>query len=413
MIEPTNEQKELLKRAIYWYKHSSEQVFEFSGSAGTGKSVMLHMIINSLGLSEDQIAPMSYTGSAAMVMRLKGFLNAKTMHSWLYKLETLNTYDSISHKVKVKKRFVFTPLNSTIIKLIIIDESSMIPLSHRANILKSGIKVIATGDICQLPPIADKPGFLRDISKIFILNQIMRQAQGSSIVQLSNMIKKGIQPKIGNYNQVIVVPKSYVNESMISSAEIIITGTNRTRDKLNNFVRHKLLNISSPYPRYMEKIVCRKNDWSKECDGISLVNGLTGTITNRPSVAGFKDGRFIINFKPDLFEDIEFKDLECDYLYMISDYNTRMKMKSLTNPNPKMNEYQKFEFAYAITAYLSQGSQYKNGIYISEYAGQNQTKLDYTGLTRFSNFCIYVVNDPKIYITIPKCVVNLNGVPVI
>ena len=44
----------------------------------------MNAIINRLGLNMYDIAPMSYIGSAAIIMRLKGLINAKTIHSWLF-----------------------------------------------------------------------------------------------------------------------------------------------------------------------------------------------------------------------------------------------------------------------------------------------------------------------------------------
>ena len=79
-----NKQKQVISEAKKFYKSSSQQVFEFAGYAGTGKSVVLNAIKDELDLKYDEIAPMSYIGQAAINMRFKGFPNAKTCHSWLY-----------------------------------------------------------------------------------------------------------------------------------------------------------------------------------------------------------------------------------------------------------------------------------------------------------------------------------------
>ena len=44
----------------------------------------MNEIISRLGLDMSQVAPMAYTGAAAIVMRTKGLFNARTIHSWLY-----------------------------------------------------------------------------------------------------------------------------------------------------------------------------------------------------------------------------------------------------------------------------------------------------------------------------------------
>ena len=77
-------QERIINEALDHIKNSSEQTYQFSGKAGTGKSVVLNEIIRRSGLRRDQVAPMSYIGTATCVMRLKGLLNARTEHSWLY-----------------------------------------------------------------------------------------------------------------------------------------------------------------------------------------------------------------------------------------------------------------------------------------------------------------------------------------
>ena len=80
----TQNQEDVINAALHFLKNSSEQVFQFSGEAGTGKSVVLNEIINRSGIDRRRIAPMAYIGQAAIVMRTKGLYNAKTIHSWLY-----------------------------------------------------------------------------------------------------------------------------------------------------------------------------------------------------------------------------------------------------------------------------------------------------------------------------------------
>ena len=87
-IHFTPTQEDIIQKAVNWYNFSSEQVFQISGNPGTGKSVVLNEIIRRLGIAPEDVAPMAYTGAASVVMRMKGLLNAKTIHSWLcYKIQ--------------------------------------------------------------------------------------------------------------------------------------------------------------------------------------------------------------------------------------------------------------------------------------------------------------------------------------
>ena len=71
---------------------------------------------------------------------------------------------------------------------------------------------------------------------------------------------------------------------------------------------------------------------------------------------------------------------------MISDYDNRQKIK--------INKWElgnKFEFAYAITAHIAQGSQFHKVVYIEEpMFPQIQTALNLVGASRADDKLIYV-----------------------
>lgn len=71
-------------------------------------------------------------------------------------------------------------------------------------------------------------------------------------------------------------------------------------------------------------MICRKNDWNIEVNGISLANGLIGSVIKdiSPLDIDLKKKQFKMDFKPDMFNGI-FEDLECDYDYFIADSVTR------------------------------------------------------------------------------------------
>lgn len=414
MIEFTDEQKNLIHAAIKWYTSSSSgQIFQYSSPAGCGKSTVMHAIIDALGIQSNEVAPMSYTGAATTIMRINGFGNAKTIHSWLYTpVEYIDT-DPITNKTYKKIKYVYKGIPKSLYKIICIDEGSMVPLHMKKDILRSGIKIIVCGDLNQLPPVKDKPAFLYD-GKIYFLTKIMRQSQGSAIVEFSQRILNGEPIKPGIYNDLTVIPMNtfmYYQKEMIPKMDVILCGTNKTRDYYNSFVRKDILHKSSIMPELGEKVICRKNNWDIEVDGVNLTNGLSGTITSMPSISSYKKGKmFTMDFIPDLFPSVKFTGLKCDYKYFTADNKTRNAMKEFGNPLYRA-EGEKFEFSYAITTHLSQGSQFFNGIYLQEYFGSPEMRkhLNYTGITRFRNHCIYVVPDTGIYIPIRKSVAQING----
>ena len=266
MIILNEEQEKIRQLAVSWFFNSSEQLFEYSGPAGTGKSVLIFEILKSLGLKENQYMPMAYTGAAAIVMRTKGFLTAKSIHSSLY--EVVETYEDENNDItrkafglgsrKVTKFQLRTWIDPNV-KLLFIDEAYMVPKYMVRDILSFGIKVIACGDPNQLPPIGDNPGFLVGYG-VHRLTQLMRQSKNNPIIFLANRAMKGEPIHCGSYgNDVLVINDTDFIPEMIGFADAIICGLNNTRDTLNNYVRSLLGYQDYQMPLYGERIIWQKS----------------------------------------------------------------------------------------------------------------------------------------------------------
>lgn len=397
----TDEQERIIQGAVNHIKSNevNEQVYQIAGSAGTGKTTVLREIIKRSEIPMSRIAVMTFIGQAAIILRSKGIYNARTIHSQLYVTEEDYVYqngqivrDPVYDK-PVTKMYFRLKKSLPDIDLMIIDEAWTVPKKMKKDIESFGIKIIASGDHKQLPPVGDEPAYLVD-GKIHFLTQIMRQGKGSQILLLADYLNKGYRVSPGYYGEVLVIEDRDLTDEMIKYANIMICATNATRDTLNNHVRNDIFKLNQRLPAYGEKIICRKNNWNIEVNGISLANGLIGSVINEISPLDIdrKKKQFKVDFKPDMFNGV-FRDLDCDYEYFIADSNARKFLKN--NPYSKAS---KFEYAYAITTHLSQGAQYPSGIYFKEYFRKDiQSNLDYTGITRFSDFVIMVLPSRKYY----------------
>jgi exodeoxyribonuclease-5 len=387
-----DEQEDTVSGAIDWYLNSPEQVFQYAGKAGTGKSVVLAEFIRRMNFSLADVAPMSYIGAAAIVMRLKGLYNAKTIHSWLFEPKIVYddaNMDNYLNRPKAHLIFVPKPLGPK--KLVCIDEAGSVPYSLKKELEGRGVKIIVCGDLNQLPPPCDRPAYLYS-GKVHYLNQIMRQKEDSAIIWIADRILQGYKVEPGFYGNVFVIYDNQLTDSMIANSEVIICGKNATREKFNKYIRKNLFSIDSKLPSHGERVVCRKNNWQVDANGINLANGLIGTVVNFPSVYGFNGKTFELDFSPDLF-DGTFKGLNCDFKY----FNAKPNEREVIKKSP-YSQGEKFELAYAITTHISQGSQYHHGIYFQEYLNEAINRnLNYTGITRFSDRCFYVIPSRKYY----------------
>lgn len=390
-------QMAIVNEAYKWFFYSNEPVFQFEGPPGTGKSVVLNFIAKTLDPDCKFSAAAAYTGAAAIVLRTKGFPMAKTLHSLLFtpvQEEICNedgTAKTHSYFETPIYDIGFAPKPLENVKLLFIDEGGMVPRWIRNEIESRGVRVVVCGDIRQLPTVDDEPGYLVD-GEIFHLTEIMRQEANNAIIWLSNRAIKGLPIHKGCYGNVLVIDYDELNNQMIAAADVVLCGKNSTRDELNTRIRREILGIDDPLPKHGERIVCRKNNWGKEINGISLANGLIGTVTDYPDVSQFDGKTFKLDFQPNIMHG-QFTNLVVDYKYFTAPYEQRKFLK-----NDRYAVGEKMEFAYAITTHLSQGSEWSSGIYIQEYLNKDiNNNLNYVGISRFRDYCIYVLPKKKTY----------------
>ena len=398
MIVYTPEQEYIINQELDWFLNSNEQIFQYDGKAGTGKSFVMNEMVKRMGLNPiNEIAAMSFIGSASILMRMRGLLNAKTIHSWLYDIQEVPLRDKygkiimdnlLNVPVKVPK-FIPRDYLPRDVKLMSIDERWTVPASLKKEIEKFGVKILVAGDQGQLPPVNDSPAYLVD-GKIYHLTQVLRQGNRTDIVEIANRLRVGMPIGNGYYGNVFVIDRKSLTDDMLIWADAIICGKNQTRDYYNKKIR-SILGFYGELPQYGEKIVCRKNNWLEKVSlnnggEISLVNGLIGTVTNAPDISSFDGKMFTMNFVPDIMRNVEFNGLRCNYKYITSDARQRDIVKN--------NRYETgcmFEFGYALTGWIAQGSQWNNVIYIEEGMHPSiRNQLNYVGATRAVQNLIYV-----------------------
>lgn len=391
-IELNNEQIYAIYDLENWWHRSSKQTFEISGPAGTGKTTLIRYFIERLGLKYDNVLFVAFMGKAASQMARNG-LPAKTIHSAIYEYKEKIARDEndkiilkSNGKPKLVSYFALKDHISKKIKLIVVDEASMVDEKMALDLLSFKIPLIALGDLNQLPPVFGNSFFLREPN--IELKQIMRQAEGNPIIWLSQQILANKPLKYGVYGNSSVIPKKDISEFHFRKSDIILTGTNRLRYNINQYCRETIKGIKKlEYPHIGEKVICKKNNWSQSIDNnIYLTNGLTGFVDNI-----YKDSyntrTMRMDFRPDFTKKV-FKNIEFDYNHMYSFPGQE------EDPTKFGFFYDKMEFAYAITTHSSQGSQWPFVMYLHEDFMRDPVdnkRLMYTAITRASESLIFVM----------------------
>ena len=375
MINLTDCQKEAIKKAITWYFDQNKKTyFILAGLAGTGKSTVASTAVRMMGLSNYQVLYVTPTGKAASVLRSKGCV-ANTIHSMFYRV-----IQGENGKIFFSRK----PTIPNTIKLIVIDEVSMVNKKIMDDIIEYGIPMLCLGDPGQLPAMFYANAYLYEEQDVF-LDQIMRQQGESPILTLANMARKGEDIPFGNYGsgcKVVHIKDIHDYEKY----DIVLTWTNSTRKEINKLIRNKL-NFNTVYPMSGEKIICLKNSYMYEMDCgdemiLSPVNGmgLKALSDARESTNGRKNDYFMLKFSPDFIND---KYWECPVSRIpFEAYNDMRDYESEIINIPQFQTV--LDFGYAVTVNKSQGSEYGDVLLIDEFRGSDKdyAKFLYTGITR-------------------------------
>lgn len=195
------EQREVLKKVV-----QGESVF-FTGSAGTGKSFLIHKILSCLPGMGTQTYATSTTGITAMAIQ------GMTVYAWtgLGVLTGRETSQELAQRI-LRNRDTLTRWRST--KSLLIDEISMLDgqlfqqLHEVAQLVRGntlpfgGIQLLLCGDFFQLPPVSPNGGAMKPFAfeaecweecvggNTVELSQVYRQKSGA-FVEILDELRRG------------------------------------------------------------------------------------------------------------------------------------------------------------------------------------------------------------------------------
>lgn len=300
-IELSDEQKQVLH-----YVSLGENIF-FTGSAGTGKSVVLRHLVKVLQARHGalKVGVTALTGMAACN------IEGQTVHKFLGIGLGVNSAQELALKIKRNRALKYKWKN---LRVLIIDEISMIDgklftkLCELARIVREsprpfgGIQLICTGDFFQLPPVSkdntgqycfQSPMWSKTINRTVVLQQVFRQ-KSNELVDMLNALR------YGNLDDAMVQKFRALSRRVnytdgIEPTELYPT---RAEVKLANLLRLRNLpgqsrffkaidNVSDPqYKRLYDNMMCEEVLELKEnCQVMylknlddNIVNGSVGTV---------------------------------------------------------------------------------------------------------------------------------------
>jgi exodeoxyribonuclease-5 len=331
-----------------WLHERDRQVFRLFGYAGTGKTTLAAAV----GSQISGVYYCAFTGKAAQVLRSYGAEPATTIHRLIYKTTFDPETGRYQHTLRPRAELAD-------IKLIIVDECSMVGARLGQQLVSYGTPILAVGDPEQLPPVQDKGAFFMDLpgEPDVVLTEIHRQALQSPILALATDIRNGGKLwRSGRYNSGalhIVRNTPEVPEAF----DMLLVGRNAARRAWNGTLRRKLGFCErgqrpSPPPQRSERVVCLRNDYGF---AVPLLNGGVWQVNAAVPKIAFVTERGVPVVELALEgEDGAVDEVRVPLAWFGAEVGEgqRQRWHSLG--------LQEFDFANALTVHKAQGSQWEN-----------------------------------------------------
>jgi exodeoxyribonuclease-5 len=324
--------------AIQDFLAGNKQCFVLHGLAGTGKTTVIATLARWLKDSA-LVAP---TGKAASVLARKTGLEVLTLHRLLYRREVDEEGNLIG--------FVKTHQPGELADhVVLVDEASMCGMDLAVDLLRTGARVVASGDPGQLPPVKAEPFFTKaDVT----LRDIRRQAAGSSIIRQAHEVRADrCYASVDESFQIIDRREAMLR---LDWADVVLCWKNETRHQLNRFIRwHRRHLPEAALPNRGEPVMCLENHPS------GIMNGEMFTVRDFDPARGIllEDGPGWIP-------------------------NPWFEWLSPGGKQPR--RCAAFALGYAITTHKSQGSEWPNVLVLDEFTGTDRARWLYTSITRAS-----------------------------
>lgn len=425
------------------------QDFFFGGYAGTGKTTVLPAVIEKFGLDPDrEVAFCAPTGKAAKVMgeKLRAFgmrVTPTTIHKLIY-LPKAERADAIKNRIdqlsealfkarvdgkatvtfwdrddmqsltikqgeeKLKElnfdliramdagegpRFTLRPLQDfpEDVKLIVVDEGSMVGADIANDLATFGRPILAFGDPGQLPPVGDVYGFNCTEPDAF-LTEIHRQAADNPIIYLATRARNHLEIKVGDYgNGVTVIERRNDNATYDMSRDaMVLCGTHKKRWSLTKKIR-TALGYTETGPCEGEPLLICKNSQKLPV----LVNGTL--VTNMTEVGNLRRGTASFKLKVRDDESISEATYDIEVVQGIfEEHQERQRNAYSCAPQAAFHAkktHEHVDWGHVLTVHKSQGSQWDDVIVHDESGAFRDAGSQwlYTGITRAAKTLTLVV----------------------
>ena len=425
------------------------------GYAGTGKTTLVSALVKTMAQLERRCVLLAPTGRAAKVFSSYSGKSAYTIHRWIYRQKSILN----------GAQFVLSE-NRSVNTLFIVDEASMIAndgssgfgtgalLDDLVEYVYSGrgCSMLLLGDTAQLPPVGEllSPALSAEYMRSMFLDvthveltQVMRQLDGSGILQNATMLREiirsggsGFLPQLQLKGFADITPVS--GDELIEAIEgsyssvgvedtIVLCRSNKRANVYNEGIRRRILYREEELNRGDMLMVVKNNYYWRELLGKedkSLLDKIdfiaNGDMAEIVRVGGVEE-MYGFRYADVTLSLVDYEDCEIDVMIMLDtlmsespsltreenerlflsvweDYpeirSKRKRMEEIRK-NPYYNALQ-VKYGYAVTCHKAQGGQWKHVFLDQGYVTADMMNADYyrwlyTAFTRATEK-LYLVN---------------------
>lgn len=325
-----------------------KKVQTLGGLAGTGKTTVISYLMRKMS----KFTCCAFTGKAAEVLRSKD-VDAQTIHSLIYSPTDEKTADG--DPIFIKKDSLGD------IKGIIVDEASMVGPMIYKDLLTFNLPIIFVGDHGQLEPVGEDVHLMKNPD--FKLETIHRNA--GDIAKFAHHLRNGFLPiDFEPTEKVKIIYKKDCVEYLLN-VDQIICARNDTRVAINRYVR-SLRGETDDIPVKGDRIISLMN--SKK---LGIYNGSQGEINSVSTtrLSAFFNNR-LVKMKFDL-----------------STFHSEKTVRDIKGVQP-------LDYAYAITAHKSQGSEWEKVLVIEQICSLwDHKRWAYTAASRAREQLVWAMPD--------------------
>lgn len=402
-LTPNFSQERALGHIDFWFKRTTTRVFRLGGLAGTGKTAMLGMVPEHLGLSFSDVHYCAPTNKARQNLQTRLMLDnimnkVTTIHSFVLNTREIHCTEcpvaqpnanhlTLCHVVgnrsrcdcdleHTAKRVTSPP------KLVIVDEASMVDEQLYDELLSvETSKILFVGDHGQLPPVQGELNLMEKPD--FELMEIQRQCEDSPIITLAYQARNYGKVDYGRHSDDVIKIhydddqlEDLVDEKSFQAITYFRNPQpnpyNLTTMQINKMFRETL--GLGPDPEVGDKVIAVKTHRKHQ-----IPKGTPGTIESLRYVGGPLYQAVISHSATD------------------RDFNGVIDARQFsTNGDIRGSRYETWNYGYCLTCHEAQGSEFESVVvfeptdYFREAEKYDYRRWLYTAITRAKSQLIVI-----------------------